>query len=84
MDVPGSVGYSLVGDESLEFVRSPRDFIKKRQQLHGAIFQARLLNKPHILLTSNAAVQELLTGILHHLHKSLDVCLSRAINGDDC
>ena len=78
MDVPGNVGYSLVGDESLEFVRSPRDYIKKRQQLHGAIFQARLLNKPHILLTSNAAVQELLTGRLC-VHESLGVCLSHAV-----
>ncbi|XP_064383686.1 putative cytochrome P450 120 [Halichondria panicea] len=61
MDVPGSLGYSVLGDESLEFVRSPRDYIKKRQESHGAVFQTRLLNKHHIILTSSAAVHELLT-----------------------
>ncbi len=64
MDVPGSLGYSVLGDESLEFVRSPRDYIKKRQESHGAVFQTRLLNKHHIILTSSAAVHELLTGEL--------------------
>lgn len=62
MDVPGSLGYSLVGDGSLEFVRSPRDYIKKRQASYGAVFQTRILNRPHILLTSSAAVHELLNG----------------------
>ena len=64
MEVPGRLGYSILGDESIEFVRTPRDFIEKRRKSHGDIFQGRLLNKPHIILTSNAAVQELLRGNL--------------------
>lgn len=62
MEVPGRLGYSIVGDESIEFVRAPRDYIEKRRKSHGDVFQGRLLNKPHIILTSNAAVQELLRG----------------------
>ena len=63
MDLPGKLGYSLVGDESIEFVRSPRNFIDKRRKSYGSVFQGRVINKPHVFLTSNSSVQELLKGI---------------------
>ena len=62
MELPGKLGYSFVGDESIEFVRSPRSFIEKRRKNHGSVFQGRVINKPHVFLTSNSSVQELLKG----------------------
>ena len=62
MELPGKLGYSFVGDESIEFVRSPRSFIEKRRKSHGSVFQGRVINKPHVFLTSNISVQELLKG----------------------
>lgn len=61
MDVPGYVGYPLLGDKSLEFVRSPRDYIGRQRKAHGDVFKARLMNKPHVFLTSNSAVEDFLT-----------------------
>ncbi len=62
MQVPGSLGYGILGDKSIELVRSPLDFIAQRRRTYGAVFQARILNKQHIFLTSNEAVEELLIG----------------------
>ena len=60
MDVPGNLGYSFFGDKSLGFVRSPLDFIARRRETYGDVFKARILNTPHIFLTSSKAVHELL------------------------
>ena len=62
MELPGRIGYSIIGDDSIEFVKSPRDFVEKRRKSHGSVFQGRVINKPHVFLTSNGAVQELLKG----------------------
>lgn len=62
MDLPGKLGYSIIGDESIQFVRTPREFIEKKCKDYGSVFQSRVLNKPHVFLTSNSAVQELLKG----------------------
>ena len=61
MDVPGHLGYGILGDRSLEFVRSPRDYIQRQRKTHGDIFKGRILNKPHVFLTSNRAVEDFLT-----------------------
>lgn len=60
MQVPGHAGYSIIGDESIEFIRTPRDYIEKRRKTHGEVFLGRVLNRPTVFLTSNSAVQELL------------------------
>ena len=60
MDVPGHLGYSVLGDRSLEFIRSPREYIKHQRKSHGDVFKGRILNKPHIFLTSNRAVEDFL------------------------
>lgn len=62
MAVPGRAGFSILGDESLEFWRGPMEYIEKRRLQYGHIFLGRVLNKPTIFLTSNAAVKELLIG----------------------
>ena len=62
MEVPGQVGHYLLGDETIEFARSPRDYIERRRATHGAVFAGRVLNKPTIFLTSSAAVHGLLSG----------------------
>lgn len=62
MMVPGRAGYSLVGDESIEFVRTPRDYVEKRRANYGDVFLGRVLNKPTVFLTSNKAVHSLLSG----------------------
>jgi len=60
MEVPGNLGYSILGDKSLEFVRHPREYVKQKIKDHGDVFKTRILNKPHVFLTSNSAVQDLL------------------------
>ena len=62
MQVPGRVGYSIIGDESIEFVRTPRDYIDKRRKSYGRVFIGRVLNRPTVFLTSNEAVLDLLKG----------------------
>jgi len=64
MQVPGRAGYSIIGDESIEFYRTPRDFLDKRRRNYGNVFLGRILNKPTVFMTSNRAVQELLHGML--------------------
>ena len=60
MEVPGYVGYPFFGDKSLEFVRSPRDYIEHQRKTHGDVFKGRVLNKPHVFITSNRAVEDFL------------------------
>ena len=64
MQVPGRAGYSIIGDESIEFYRTPREFLEKRRRNYGNVFLGRILNKPTVFMTSNRAVQELLHGML--------------------
>ena len=63
MQVPGRAGFSVIGDESIEFYRSPKEFVEKRRETHGDVFMGRIVNKRTVFLTSNLAVQELLHGI---------------------
>lgn len=60
MDVPGYLGYSILGDKSLDFVRNPREYINQQRKAYGDVFKGRILNKPHVFITSNKAVEDLL------------------------
>ena len=61
--VPGCTGWGVTGDKSLEFAKSPLDFIEKRVNQHNSkIFQTRVLNKPTMFVTSSKGVKEVLVG----------------------
>jgi len=60
------MGFGILGDKSIELVRSPLDFIALKKKTYGDVFQTRILNKQHIFMTSNKAVQDLLIGLLVH------------------
>ena len=62
MQVPGRAGFALIGDESIEFYKTPREYFEKRRRNHGDVFLGRILNKRTVFMTSNQAVQELLQG----------------------
>ena len=89
MEVPGCSGYSFLGDESIEFVRTPRDYVDKRRRNYGEVFLGRVLNKPTVFLASNKAVQDLLTGKLVHFSSlvcyggCLETRVAEGGSGDD-
>lgn len=60
MQVPGRAGLSLLGDESIEFYKTPREYMEKRRKSHGDVFLGRIINKRTVFLTSNRSVQSLL------------------------
>ncbi len=62
MEVPGSTGYGIFGDESLELWRDPLGYFNKRIEEHGPVFRGRVLNKPTIFVTSSSTVKEMLCG----------------------
>ena len=64
MQVPGRAGFSLIGDESIEFYKTPQEYLEKRRRNYGDVFLGRILNKRTVFMTSNQAVQELLQGKL--------------------
>ncbi|XP_069781507.1 uncharacterized protein [Narcine bancroftii] len=62
-NIPGSSGYALIGDKSLDFYKDPMHFCNSRIHTYGSrIFQARLLNKPTIFVCSVKGMKELLCG----------------------
>ena len=69
MEVPGNVGYSIFGDESLEMWREPLAYVNKRVAEHGPVFVGRILNKPTIFVTSSSTIKELLCGKLDIIHQ---------------
>uniref|UniRef100_UPI00398EDD5A uncharacterized protein isoform X1 n=1 Tax=Pristiophorus japonicus TaxID=55135 RepID=UPI00398EDD5A len=61
IEIPGSSGYALMSDRSLDFYKDPMHFCNSRIQSNGSrIFQARLLNKPTIFVCSVKGMNELL------------------------
>ncbi|XP_078070322.1 uncharacterized protein LOC144494813 isoform X8 [Mustelus asterias] len=61
--IPGSSGYALMSDKSLEFYKDPMHFCNSRIHSYGSrIFQARLLNKPTLFVCSVKGMKELLCG----------------------
>lgn len=66
MEVPGSLGYGILGDKSLEFVKSPREYLQRQIKNHGDVFKGRILNKAQVFVTSNSAVEDLLLNKSSH------------------
>lgn len=64
MELPGRLGYSFLGDESIQFVRQPLAYLDTHIQQYGEVFVGRVLNKPTVFVTSSRAVNELLKGEL--------------------
>ena len=62
--LPGSIGWSITGDKTLDFARNPAEFIQKNiKTCKSRVFQVRALNRPHALVASNQGVKEILEGI---------------------
>uniref|UniRef100_H2YKG3 Uncharacterized protein n=1 Tax=Ciona savignyi TaxID=51511 RepID=H2YKG3_CIOSA len=62
MKVPGTIGYPVIGDKSMEFLRNPSSFIQSRIEQHSSrIFQCRFLNNPTIFVCSAQGVKTLLS-----------------------
>lgn len=59
---PGRSRWSLWSDESIEFVRKPREYLRSRVETYGHTFSGRIVNRPVMFLTSNKGVEELLKG----------------------
>ncbi|KAL8591595.1 hypothetical protein ACOMHN_030481 [Nucella lapillus] len=74
-DPPGSVGWPVVGDQSLDFNNDAVNFVNTYiQQYKSRIFAGRLLNKPSIFVCSNRGVRQVLsdkTGTFDHGYKPL-------------
>jgi len=63
MEVPGQIGWSISGDKTYEFARTPLEFIGSRiAKYNSKLFAARVLNKPHIFVTSSKGIKEMLIG----------------------
>ena len=63
--IPGSVGWSVTGDRSIEFAKQPIDFIERRIKQHDSkIFITRALNVPTVFVCSNEGVRKIF-GTLH-------------------
>ena len=61
--LPGSPGYPVLGDRSLEFYRDPVGFCEQRLLKHRSrVFQSRLLNRPTAVVCSVRGMRELLAG----------------------
>ena len=62
--LPGSLGWPVTGDKTLEFARNPAEFIQRNiKTCNSRVFQVRALNKPHVLVASNQGVKEILEGV---------------------
>ncbi|XP_065192074.1 cytochrome P450 26A1-like isoform X1 [Sycon ciliatum] len=59
-DVPGAVGTTFMGDESLDFVRNPVEFVQEKCRQYGPVFKLRIMNKGTVVVASNDAVKEML------------------------
>ena len=60
---PGSAGYTVVGDKSVEFYRDANAFVDRRIAQHNSpIFLTRLMNKPTVCVASNRGVRQVLCG----------------------
>jgi len=61
-EVPGSAGWTITGDRSLEFANSPLQFVEKKiTQYDSHVFLARALNIPTVFVCSNKGVQHILS-----------------------
>lgn len=61
MEVPGSVGWPVIGDRSVDFYRDPIKFLEKHMTSNKSkIFATRFLNKPTVFVCSNEGVKDVL------------------------
>lgn len=59
--VPGSCGWPLVGDRSVEFYKDPDGFLKYyRDQYKSNLFESRIFNVPTIFVCSHEETREML------------------------
>ncbi|XP_076461877.1 putative cytochrome P450 120 [Babylonia areolata] len=59
--LPGSVGWPLVGDKSIDFYKDPVNFLRKNiEDSQSRVFASRFLNKPTAFVCSNAGVRDIL------------------------
>ena len=75
--VPGSAGWTITGDRSMEFAKSPLEFLERRlAQYDSQVFLARALNKPTVFVCSNEGVREILNGKMLYIvfYRSKKVC----------
>lgn len=65
--LPGSVGWPITGDRTIEFARNPVEFVHGYvKKCSSRVFQTRLLNKPHAFVTTSQGVKEILEGTVQH------------------
>lgn len=60
MQIPGKLGYPLLGDHSLSLATDPIKFINKQTSDYGPIFKTRIINKPFVFITSYNGAYEML------------------------
>jgi hypothetical protein len=62
-ELPGSVGWPVLGDKSVEFYKDPVKFVSKQiDQTKSRVFACRFLNKPTAFVCSNRGVKDVLAG----------------------
>ena len=60
MNVPGRLGLPLLGDQSINFVRNPIEFVNDQVKLYGPIFKTRIINRPFVFVTTQSGIREIL------------------------
>ena len=60
MNIPGKLGFPLIGDQSINFVRNPIEFVNNQVKLYGPVFKTRIINQPFVFVTSQSGVKEIL------------------------
>lgn len=74
---PGAARFGLFSDESISFAKDPFGFVAQKRRRYGDIFQARILGRPTVFVTSNDGVREMMTehtpcfrrGFMDHIHE---------------
>ena len=77
MNLPGKLGFPLIGDQSINFVRNPVGFVNQHISHYGPIFKTRILNKPFVFITSQSGVQE----VLEDKSDSFERCFQDLLSG---
>ncbi|CAK8690484.1 uncharacterized protein LOC143448796 [Clavelina lepadiformis] len=81
--VPGSCGYPIISDKTLEFVNDPQKFIQSKITQHSSrIFQARFLNNRTVFVCSPALIKELLIDKAHNFEYGYNQSSLRGLYGD--
>ncbi|XP_043576102.1 beta-amyrin 11-oxidase-like isoform X5 [Chiloscyllium plagiosum] len=81
--IPGTSGYALMSDKSLEFYKDPMHFCNSRIHSYGSrVFQARLLNKPTIFVCSVKGMKELLCARMSVFEKDPSAVMHELYGGN--